>query len=284
MNKINGTILVTGACGMIGSATVCGLLDAGYRVIGVDVKDSSEASNEYIHYTVDLSNNEQIEKIFEENKIDRVIHLAALAHSVDGKKYTWEDYYHLNVSCSKNIFNIVNSIPLLFISTVDVYGFAEGTVDISTEVAPVSHYAKSKVLAEQECRKLVNYAIYRLSPVYTDTVKRDIQKRYYLKYPNIAYQIGAGKEYEILNIKEAVSAFVKWCDNGSINEIRILKDPKCMNTSDCIAEEKKAGRANIVLRFPNWMVKFGYTVLKALTGKNKYTFLLHKAVYPLRTE
>lgn len=278
------TILVTGAAGMIGSATVSGLLSAGYTVVGVDRRDSEESHERYAHYAVDLSDKASLKRIVEEQKVERVIHLAALAHSVDGAAYSWDDYYHLNVDCAKNVFEAAGERPVLFISTVDVYGFTRETVNTQTEPRPISHYAKSKVLAENECRKLLRYTIFRLSPVYTDAVKRDIQKRYYLKYPTVAYRIGKGTEYEILNINGAVAAMVDWCGEEPHNDTRIVKDPTRMNTNAYIQAEKQQGRAKLVLWFPQWLMKVGYTVLKAITGENKYTYLLNKAVYPLRTE
>ena len=57
-----------------------------------------------------------------------------------------------------------------------------------------------------------------------------------------------------------------------------------MKTTDYIKAEKEEGRAKIVLHFPNWAVNIGYRVLKGITGENKYTYLLNKAVHPLRSE
>lgn len=284
MQNCNRTILVTGAAGKIGSFTVRKLLDSGYRVIGVDVKDSSETDNNYKHFTLDISDRTALKKVIEQELVDRVIHLAALAHSRDGRTYSWNDYYQLNVECSKSVFDAANNIPVLFISTVDVYGFTDGVVTTQTEVHPVSHYAKSKVMAENECKKLAKYTIFRFSPVYTSNEKLDIQKRYYLKYPSIAYQIGNGMEYEILNIDVAISAMRDWCEEEIRNDIRIIKDPQPTNTADLIKSEKVEGRAKFVLKLPYWVVNCGYIVLKKLTGENKYTYLLNKAVNPLKTK
>ncbi len=153
-----------------------------------------------------------------------------------------------------------------------------------TRIHPVSSYARSKALAEKECRKLSHYSIYRLSPVYTDEVKRDIQKRYYLKYPGIAYQIGKGSEYEVLNVRKAVAEMVDWCGQEPRNNVRIIKDDRPMWTPDYIKSEKEAGRARIVLHIPRWMVKCGYVVLRRALGRNEKTYLLNKAVYPLKSE
>lgn len=269
---------------MIGSHLVQGLLDAGYTVIGIDRTGEDAQQNNYFHYKADLADKERLTEIISANQVERIIHLAALAHAQDGSMFSWEDYKHVNVDCAKNVFDAAGERPVLFISTVDVFGFTNGKVHAQTELHPVSHYAKSKKMAEEECSKLPHYTIFRFSPVYTDAVKRDIQKRYYLKYPNIAYQIGKGTSYEILNVKLAVKAMVDWCKEEPENDIRIIKDPKPMWTPDYIAAEKKEGRANIVLHFPKWTVDLGYAILKGLTGENKYTYLLNKAVHPLQTE
>lgn len=272
-------VLVTGASGMIGSHLVNGLKAAGHEVIGVDRRESVTAS-----VVVDLSDKRKLKDTITEYNVDRIIHLAALAHAADGKEFTWEDYKHLNVDCAKNVFEAAGDRPVLFISTVDVLGFTKGIVNAKTPMKPVSNYGRSKMMAEQIVSKLKHFDIFRFSPVYTDMVKRDIQKRYYLKYPNIAYKIGKGTEYEILNIKGAVQAMVDWCSEEPKNTVRIIKDEKRMWTPDYIRAEKKEGRAKVVILVPQWMANLGYIVLKGVTGENKYTYLLNKAVHPLRSE
>ena len=285
------TILETGAKGMIGSKLVEGLLQAGYDVVGVDRRaDEPAAGNErpaaYRYIVADLADKEQLKTIVDENQVDRIIHLAALAHTAGEADLTWERYQHVNVECSKNVFEIAGDRPVLFISTVDVIGFYDGKkpVNGNTKLHPVSLYGKSKAMAEAECKKLKRYSIYRLSPVYTDEIKRDIQKRYYLKYPGIAYQIGKGTEYEILNVRKAVTEMTAWCRLEPSNDIHIIKDAIRMKTSDYIKAEKAAGRAKLVIRLPLWMVRCGYVVLKRILGENEKTYLLNKAVHPLRSE
>lgn len=279
------TILVTGSAGMIGSHLVQGLLNNGYVVIGLDKKDIQFYGN-YEHHSIDLGDKKALEQIFSGSKIDRVIHLAALAHATGGKKYPKSLYEYLNVECANNIFEISHdhNVPVLFISTVDVYGFQKGTVNANTDCKPVTIYGKTKFKAEQLLKESgCSYTIFRFSPVHTPEIKRDIQKRIYLKYPKWAYQIGKNTYYEVLNIDKAVSEMIKWCSQKPLNEIRIIKDEKLLETQKYITEEKALGNAKHVIRLPRWLVVFGYYILR-ITGKNKYTFLLNKAVHPLRSE
>ncbi len=280
------TILVTGDCGMIGSRLVSGLLEAGYTVVGVDrAGDNSREANR-VHIVADLSDKERMAAIAADEHVDRVIHLAALAHTKGEDDLSWQRYYHVNVECAQNVFAAAGDRPVLFISTVDVYGFYDGKAPVSgsTEVHPVSNYGKSKAMAEEACRKLPHWDIFRFSPVYTAEVRRDIQKRYYLKYPDLAYRVGKGTGFEVLAVERAVAAMVAWCGREPAGTVTVLKDEKLLWTPDAIREEKAAGRAKHVLWLPRWMVSCGYGVLKTLLGKNDKTYLLNKAVHPLRSE
>ena len=285
------TVLVTGTSGMIGSFVANKLLENGNKVIGVDKCDGKIEHENYTHVIVDLSVTADVIDIFERYNVDRVIHLAAIAHAFSNGKITREDYYIANVVSARNVFISASQkkVPLLFISTADVYGFTKGTVTAATPPRPVSDYAKSKVMAERElldiCRSLESeFDIFRFAPVYTDEIKRDIQKRYYLKYPDIAYIIGEGTGYEFLKINLAAEKMAEWVEIKPQNTIHNIKNEKLINTAECIEEEKEAGRAKVVLHFPTWLVRLGFGVIFCLTGKNKYTYLLGKAVNPIRTK
>ena len=279
------TILVTGSAGMIGSHLVKGLIENGYSVIGID-KKPIEFPNNYKHFEIDLGDKETLSSIFSTEKVDRVIHLAALAHTMGGKKYPKSMYEFLNVECAGNVFEAAanNKVPVLFISTVDVFGFQKGVVNSNTECYPVTIYGKTKLKAEELLKNSgAMYTIFRFSPVYTSEIKRDIQKRIYLKYPKWAYRIGKNTQYEVLNIDKAINSMIGWCKEKPNSDIRIIKDDSLLNTKDYLAEEKEQGRAKHVIKIPKWLACFGYGIIR-ISGKNKYTFLLSKAIRPLRSE
>ncbi len=280
------TILVTGARGMIGSALVKTLLSRGFSVIGIGRSGDETRDSRYSFIRADLSDKRRLQTIIDANHVDRIIHLAALAHREGQENLTWERYYCENVENAKHVFSCAGDRPVLFVSTIDVYGFFDGGRPVSAEtpINPVSDYGKSKALAERECQLLHHYSIFRLCPVYTPENKRDIQKRYYLKSPVLAYQVGKGTAFEVLDINLAVNAMADWCAEEPQNDIRIIKDPGLLWTPDYIKSERAAGRARIVLRIPTWCVNTGYAVLKTMLGENEKTYLLNKLVHPLRTE
>jgi len=279
-------ILVTGSAGMIGSYVVKGLIEKGHTVIGVDRVKPKEELDGLTPAVIDLASKNDVNKVFEENKIDRCIHLAALAHTAGMKNLTWNVYYKINVECAENVFEACakNNVSVLFISTVDAIGMVKGLITPETELNPISNYGKSKAMAEGRLKDICSsWNIYRFSPVYTEDVKRDIQKRYYLKYPDWAYLIGGGQQFEVLNVKKAVSSMVEWVDKKVDNTIHIIKDEELLDSAKEITEEKVEGRAKHVLRIPRWMVVCGYYCIKLIFGKSNKTYLVFKALWPFRT-
>lgn len=279
-------ILVTGSAGMIGGYVVKGLIDKGHKVVGVDRRMSEAKYPGYAQVVLDLLSKSSLMQLLEDVKIDRVIHLAALAHTVGVQDTSWEAFKKVNVDCAENIFEACakHNIPVLFISTVDAIGMVRGVITPETELNPISNYGMSKAMAEGRLKEICKeWNIYRFSPVYTEDIKRDIEKRYYLKYPTWAYKIGEGEQFEVLNINGAVSAMVEWVDKKVDNTIHVIKDAELLDINKLIEAEKAKGRAKFVLHFPRWMVVCGYYVIKLVFGKSNKTYLVFKALWPFRT-
>lgn len=279
-------ILVTGSAGMIGGYVVKGLIEKGHTVFGVDRIAKDIKLEGLTQVILDLSSMEGVMQLFDDKKIDRVIHLAALAHTKGVADTSWEAFKKVNVDCAENLFEACakHKVPVLFISTVDAIGMVKGLITPDTELNPVSNYGKSKAMAEGYLKEICDiWNIYRFSPVYTEDVKRDIQKRYYLKYPDWAYLIGGGQQFEVLNVRKAVSSMVDWVDKPADNTIHIIKDEVLLDSARVIAEEKEEGRAKHVIRLPRWLVVCGYYCIKFVFGNSNKTYLVFKALWPFRT-
>ena len=279
-------ILVTGSAGMIGGYVVKGLIEKGHTVIGVDRRISDTKLERFSQIILDLSSKAAVMQLFDDKKIDRAIHLAALAHTAGVADTSWEAFKEANVDCAENLFEACAKycVLVLFISTVDAIGMVKGVITPGTELNPISNYGKSKAMAEGRLKAICKvWNIYRFSPVYTEDVKRDIQKRYYLKYPSLAYLIGGGQQFEVLNVRKAVASMVDWVDKPVDNTIHIIKDEMLLDSAKVISEEKAEGRANYVLRIPRWMVVCGYYCIKLIFGKSNKTYLVFKALWPFRT-
>ena len=161
-------ILVTGSAGFIGFHTAKKLLARGDNVIGVDdfndyydvkLKEDRnkilEENENYKVYRQDITYLHCLEKIFTENKIDKVCHLAARA----GVRASIEDphlYTKTNIVGTQNLLELakVNKIKnFVFASSSSVYG-GNKKIPYSEEDKvdnPVSPYAATKKSGELLC-------------------------------------------------------------------------------------------------------------------------------------
>lgn len=279
-------ILITGSAGMIGSSVIKDLLDKGYSIVGVDRRETVFEHENFNQHVIDLADKNALDELFVKENVDRCIHLAALAHFAGENDLSFERFKFVNVTCAENVFEVCakHDVPVLFISTVDAIGMVKGLITPNTQLNPISNYGKSKAMAEARLKEICKkWNIYRFSPVYTKTQKRDIEKRYYLKYPNWAYKIGTGGQFEVLEMSGAVNAMVAWVDKNVDNTIHIIKDADLLDINTLINREKAEGRAKHVLRFPRWMVVCGYYCIRAIFGKSNKTYLIFKALWPFRT-
>ena len=130
-------ILVTGGLGYIGSHTLVELLNAGYDVcvidnlsnteIGVKDKIKKITGKDFKVYIGDILDEELENKIFEENKIDAVIHFAGLK-AVGESSIIPLEYYKNNVEGTLHLLEVMkkhNCKSIVFSSSATVYGSQE---------------------------------------------------------------------------------------------------------------------------------------------------------------
>jgi len=101
------TILVTGGAGYIGSHTCVELLEKSYKVIVIDnlINSSKESLNRVekitgksiTFYEKDILDKDALDKIFNDHKIDAVIHFAGLK-AVGESTQIPLTYYHNNLT------------------------------------------------------------------------------------------------------------------------------------------------------------------------------------------
>ena len=156
-------ILVTGCTGYIGSHTCVELLNAGYNIIGLDNFSNSKrevldkikeiANKDIKFYEGDLINKELVNRIFDENKIDGVIHFAgykAVGESV--KKPLM--YYRNNINSTLTLIEVMqehNCKNIIFSSSATVYGTQDSpkyieTMERRTQSSP---YGRTKAMIEE---------------------------------------------------------------------------------------------------------------------------------------
>ncbi|MBO7353866.1 MAG: UDP-glucose 4-epimerase GalE, partial [Lachnospiraceae bacterium] len=128
------SILVTGGAGYIGSHTVVELYNAGYEAVIVDnLSNSSRESLKRIEeltgrqikfYEADIRDRQAMDRIFEENKIDSVIHFAGLK-AVGESTVKPIEYYDNNIGGTLTLVQSMRDHGvknIVFSSSATVYG------------------------------------------------------------------------------------------------------------------------------------------------------------------
>ena len=128
------TILVTGGAGYIGSHTCVELLNAGYDVVIIDnLYNSNQKAVDRIEeitgkkvkfYPDDMMDRAAVKRVFDENKIDAVIHFAGLK-AVGESVHKPIEYYRTNMGSTLNLTDEMRAHGcknIIFSSSATVYG------------------------------------------------------------------------------------------------------------------------------------------------------------------
>ncbi len=156
-------ILVTGGAGYIGSHTCVELLEAGYDVVVVDnLYNASEKSIERVKeitgkdltfYQADILDEEALDKIFDKEKVDGVIHFAGLKAVGESVAKPLE-YYKNNITGTLILCEVMrkhNVKNIIFSSSATVYG-DPAFIPITEECPkgmPTNPYGWTKSMIEQ---------------------------------------------------------------------------------------------------------------------------------------
>ena len=160
-------ILVTGGAGFIGSHTCVELLNAGYEVVILDnfcnskpeaVKRIEKITGKSVKlYEADMLDKDAVEKVFDENKIDAVIHFAGLK-AVGESVSIPLIYYHNNITGPLILCEVMakhNVKKIVFSSSATVYGSPK-TVPIKEDfpLSATNPYGSTKLMIENILRDL----------------------------------------------------------------------------------------------------------------------------------
>ena len=140
------------------------LITGGTGSLGVELQKVFLENISPTHKELDVTNKEQVKKIFQQNKIDTVIHTAAITKirkCEENKELAW----NVNVQGTKNIINeIVQSklnINFVYVSTACVFDGHSGMYTEKSIPYPENFYSLTKLLGEFEVNRLPNSTIIR---------------------------------------------------------------------------------------------------------------------------
>ncbi len=154
-NEVNMSILLTGGAGYIGSTVASILKDEGEEVIILD--NLTRSKKEYLpngikFYEGDIDDISLLEKIYNEEKIDAIMHFAAFIEVGESVIEPYR-YYENNFSKAIKFFNyfIEKGIKkIIFSSTAAVYGEPQYIpIDENHIKNPTNPYGMSKLFVER---------------------------------------------------------------------------------------------------------------------------------------
>jgi UDP-glucose 4-epimerase len=147
-------ILVTGGAGYIGGTVALRLLSGGHNVLIYDNfchghRDLVPAGARLIEG--DLADREWLEGVFRDEKVDGVMHFAALIEAGESMKHP-EIYFRNNTASTLSLLEAMLAAGvrrLVFSSTAAVYGEPKSTpIEEDAALAPTNAYGESKLLVE----------------------------------------------------------------------------------------------------------------------------------------
>lgn len=160
-------IVVTGSNGFIGMHVVETLCKKGYYIIGIDRLFPTRKSDAYTWIRTDLSQS-NISPILEENKVDIVVHCAAVVpksfEGIDAKEAG-----RLNTIIDRNLISAcaIKQVRLVYFSSMSVYGLADKLCTEDSDLRPENPYSIAKAKSETEiASSLKDFVILRISAPY----------------------------------------------------------------------------------------------------------------------
>ena len=155
-------ILVTGGAGYIGSHTCVALLNEGQNVIVADNLINSKAetidkikkitNKDIVFYKVDITEEAKVETIFENHKIDAIIHFAGLKAVGESVEKPLEYYYNnlLSTMVLCKMCRKYNVNKFVFSSSATVYGDNKVPFTETMELKPTTNpYGETKAMIER---------------------------------------------------------------------------------------------------------------------------------------
>jgi len=148
-------VLVTGGAGYIGSVVVSQLLEQGCEVIVYDNlakgrRASVPANAQFIQG--DISNRSALDRLFQENSIDAVMHFAAFIEAGESMQVP-EKYFRNNTANTLSLLEAIIAHKIsrfVFSSTAALFGTPERTpIEETDKLQPTNAYGASKLLVEQ---------------------------------------------------------------------------------------------------------------------------------------
>ncbi len=234
------TILITGATGFVGYHIIERAIEKGYNLIA-SVRNSSDITHlkKYNIPTVVLSLSDptklKSELLNLRNTygcVDFIVHNAGITQSLNN-----DDYYRVNYTLTKNLIDSlikIEMVPQKFILTSSIAALGPGNqlsllpIKEDAKPHPVTHYGKSKLMAEEYLRtqNTLPWIILRPTIVYGPREKNFFKM---IKAIDNGLEVYVGSKKQMLSfiyVSDLVNSMLEICDNKVKNESFNLCDGK----------------------------------------------------------
>jgi UDP-glucose 4-epimerase len=279
------TVLVTGACGLMGQHICSGLLKKGNAVIAVDREEGhyNDDKENYTFIQAEPNDSSTYADIFSNNKIDTVVHAACCVDNDFGPIITDKEM-KISASCDKFIYSYAFNAGVtkfILISTHQVYDFPKTREPIREDdmLKPVTNYAVMKLNSEKAFaeefgrRKEVIGAILRPAPIYTLSFYDNlVSKITDSKGTHFVYGTGQyGFQFCCLhNLVDFILCFVKNADDATYTGIYNVSDKLLITASAIINFMRANHRIGAVLQ-KNQSVDSITSIFRKLGNKEEKT-------------
>jgi nucleoside-diphosphate-sugar epimerase len=273
-------ILITGVTGFIGSNLAQHFGNQNNFLVFGHSRDAAIAQEQLRGLSVEMIETYSAH-VFDELKIDTVIHLAGIAHDLSNQ-YKSKDYYQVNFENTKTIFDEFvksNVRKFIFLSSI------KAAVDISSHPAeetvvpcPITDYGKSKRKAEEyiqsiELRRDKRAYILRPCMIHGPGNKGNLNLLYRFAKTGVPYPFGSFENQRSFlsmdNLNFIVQSFV---EKGIPSGIFHLADDGFLSTKELyqlISQE--LGKTSRIWNLPVGLVRLLFSLSGKKATLNKLT-------------
>ena len=242
-------LLITGKTGFIGQNLYNYLINNSYKNIT----------------SLGRNTNPNWDTIIDVEKFENIIHLSGLAHDIN-KIYSEKDYNYANYSITKKLYDLFldskDTNTFIFVSTIAVRDKHSEIFMENDTVNPVSHYGKSKRLAEEYILSNLPQTkrVYILRPcmVHGDGNKGNLTLLYKFIKKGIPYPLGAfDNKRSFLSIENLCFVIKELIERDDIpSGVYHLADDEPVDTKSLIKLINKTTNRNVpIWNLPKSLIK-----------------------------
>ncbi len=144
-------VLITGIEGFVGTHLARYLTELGHQVSGIHLKPCAEQLPAEL-FCADIQNLSRVKEMLEQTRPEWLVHLAGVSSVAEAEKNPLSAY-NINTLGTLKLLLAVHQLMLpcriLLISSADVYGRSDRQHIETDTTAPLTVYARSKLLAEE---------------------------------------------------------------------------------------------------------------------------------------